>query len=329
MAHKNYFEIRAHNYYDLGLQKGRAFGGHLRDSIKERYKEFQRYKKYSREFQPRISASTEAFPHLAEELEGYARGAGVNVLDLWLLCLEDELMLENYKCTTLVTNGGALIAHNEDWAADARNDICILKKTVGDLTVLELFYLSTLGGNSASVNSHGFTQTINTLNHTDTQAGVPRNIIARWLSETKAPRDDYDILSRIQRSSGYNHNLVGPDGKIWNIECSARKQALAFPKYPFVHTNHFLTELSSLEDSDEDEGTVQRYDCACCAARDPMSVDLVMNLLNDSSGGLKAGVFNERTIARIIIDIENNDAYIWLLREKKRGWVKYKLDFLR
>jgi predicted choloylglycine hydrolase len=328
MAHKNYFEIRAQSYYDLGLQEGRLFGRHLRDSIKEKEKEFRRYKKQLAAFEPYISITAEAFPHLAEELVGYARGAGVELIDFWLLLLEDEVVSNKHKCTTLVTNGGSLIAHNEDWSADAKNDICILKKTVDNVTILELFYLSTLGGNAASVNSHGFTHTVNSLSHKDNQLGVSRNVIARWLSETRSAESDYRTLLRIRRASGYNHNLVGPDGTIWNIECSAQKQVLTFPKSPFVHTNHFLTELFAVEATDNSDGTIQRYDCARSQAKNPMPVDSVINLLSDSSGGRKTGVFNETTIARTIVDIGHRHAYIWLLREKKRGWIKYDLDFL-
>ncbi|MGD9212021.1 MAG: C45 family autoproteolytic acyltransferase/hydrolase, partial [Desulfobacteraceae bacterium] len=244
MLHKNYYEIRAKNYFDLGFQEGQLFGVFLRQSVKQQKKLsygdtglLTRAKAY-------LKITKRMFPYLLEELEGYAEGARVPFDDLWLLSLEDELFPSMYeKCTTVITNHGLLIAHNEDWDVEAMDAICVLKKTVQGLTILELYYLNTLGGNAISVNSNGFVQTINTLTHSDTQIGVPKNIIARWLSETNDPESDFKRLEMIQRASGYSHNFCRTDGAIWNFECSAKEQILLCPNAPFIHTNHFLTRL--------------------------------------------------------------------------------------
>ncbi|MCK4794345.1 MAG: hypothetical protein KAV87_62030, partial [Desulfobacteraceae bacterium] len=251
MPHKNYFEIKAKNYYDLGFQKGRLFGGFLRQSIKALKKEGSWNSKLLIRSKAPVAITRKSFPHLIEELEGYAEGADVPFDELWLLSIEDELFESKFgKCTSIITNSGLLIAHNEDWDADAKDSICVLKKTMRGQTILELFYLNTLGGNSVSVNSNGFVQAIDTLTHADKQIGVPRNVIARWLSETKSPESDYERLAALERSSGYSHSLVSVNGKIWNIECSAREEILTRPNSPFVHTNHFLTELRKLENED-------------------------------------------------------------------------------
>ena len=73
-----------------------------------------------------------------EELKGYAKGAGVLIDDLWVLSLEDELS-EADKCTTIITNNGKLIAHNEDWDTNSKDTICVLKKSVKNSGEMEFW----------------------------------------------------------------------------------------------------------------------------------------------------------------------------------------------
>jgi hypothetical protein len=190
------------------------------------------------------------------------------------------------------------------------------------------YYLHTLGGNSISISSHGFVQAINTLTHTDRQAGIPRNVVARWLSETRSPEDDYRRLGGLRRSSGYCHSLVDAGGSIWSIECTAARQALARPRPPFVHTNHYLTELRRLEGAGDDPETRARYDFAAARVGERMSVAEIVEVLGDTSQGPRSSVFNQGTIARAVADLEHRKLRVWLRREREKGWVDYDLGFL-
>ena len=204
MTHTNYFEIEADTSYELGMRKGELFGEPLRETLDD-LKTEKHCERPGKQAIPYRKLTEKLFPHLIEELKGYADAARVSFDDLWLLCIEDELPdSANDKCTTFVTNYGFLVAHNEDWNSVAKDEICILRQTVGDLTVFQLFYLNTLGGNSISINSHGFVHAVNTLTHTDRRVGVPRNIVARWLSETRSPESDYSKLQQMKRASGYH-----------------------------------------------------------------------------------------------------------------------------
>lgn len=277
-----------------------------------------------------LVATKKYFPQYIEEIEGYAQGAGVDFVEFWAQGLEDG---GNYyyhgHCSSMVTNGGKLIAHNEDWASDAADQICIVQKTVGDLTILELNYFVTLGGNSASINSHGYVQLINTLSHTDWQIGVPRNVIARFMSETSDPIRDFEKLKAIKRASGYNHNIVGLDGRMWNIESTAERQLIISPPPPFVHTNHYLLQTLKPFQAETSQSTFRRYDVATKMLRSHMSLDGLMYLTADNSQGPDLSIFNERTIARMVVDLERKVALIWLARESDKGWVEYPLTFVR
>lgn len=330
MHHTYYYEIKAKTNYDLGLKRGELFGTIARNTLERRKQEksWDRKVELSKDY---LTVTKRYFPHLIEELKGYAKASNIDFSDFWTMSLEDDFdYLDAEKCTTIVTNNGKLISHNEDWDENAEDAICVLKKTLNDLTTFELFYLNTLGGASACINSNGLVMTINTLTHTDRRIGVPRNVIARWLSETNDVEKDFEKLKTIPRSLGYNHVFSSADGKVWNIECSATKAILTRPQLPYVHTNHFLeSELKQFEENDNSTGTYERYDDACKLVKSTMTVDEMIVLNSTFSNDKRDAIMNPRTIGKMVIDLENFVAKVWLKREENLGWIDYSLDFIR
>jgi hypothetical protein len=327
VTHACHYRIEARTRYELGHELGRAFHDALHGALEEERRD-PLWGTRRRNAQLAARKSARAFPHLVEELRGYADGAGAEFDDLFALSLEEEpLETGPARCTTAITNGGSLVAHNEDWDADAMDSICVVEKTLPGLTILELFYLNTLGGNSISINSHGFVQTINTMTHADRRPGIPRNVVARWLSETRSPDADYERLAGLRRSAGYCHTLLDVRGKIWSIECTAARQTLTRPGSPFVHTNHYLTELGRRARAPEDHATRARFDFAAAHIGDRMSVEEIVAALGDTSQGPQSSVFNRGTIARAVADLESGKLYVWLRRESEKGWLDYDLGF--
>jgi hypothetical protein len=325
--HQHYYELEADSYRELGLRRGEMFGEFLRRTLNER-REDRDWNETVARAQEYLAPAGAAFPQYVDELKGYAEAANAPFGELWALSLEDEVTDESYeRCTTVVTNHGALIAHNEDWDDDAEDQICVVSKRVGNLRSFELYYLNTLGGNSISINSNGYVHAINSLSHTDGQIGVPKNLVARWLSETRSPDSDYEKLTELRRASGYHHTLVSLDGRIWSIECSATEQKLLRPTPPFIHTNHFLTDLRRFEGRRRDlvPGTRTRYETAEECLEESMDWDDVEELVSDTSEGDDDSVFNERTIARMIVDVRHMEANVWLSREENKGWLTYDL----
>lgn len=330
MTHKHYFSIDARSYFELGFRRGELFGKFVRKSIQARKQEdaegwqsdVERVKSYQ-------DISRQTFPHLFNELRGFAQSARVSFDDLWLLNLEDEVSeFADEKCTTIVTNNCSLVAHNEDWEEDAANSVCVLHWRVGDLRLFELCYMYTIGGNAISVNSHGYVHAVNALLHSDHQEGVPKNLVARWLSETSSPDDDFRKLQGMKRASGFHHTLVSANGELWSIECSATRQLLERPECPFVHTNHYLSKLSRFEDEEEEDwiSTRDRYRSASELVRNPMSTADMRLLVSDQSQGEQQSILNDRTIARVIVDLRRMNALVWLLCEEEKGWVSYDVS---
>lgn len=327
MQHKNYYAFTAKTNYDLGLQMGGTFKNVANNSLKKRRTtDWKSRRSLSQGF---LQITVKYFPEYIQELKGYAKGADIDFIDLWIMSLEDELnpfLDTTEKCTFGVTNRGKLLFHNEDWEADAKDSVCVVQKTVDNLTILELYYYNTLGGCSVSVNSHGFVHSINSLSHKDKQVGVPRNVIARWFSETDNPQKDFEKMKTIRRSSGYNHNIVSKNGNIYNIESSATKQILTLPSAPFTHTNHYLTKLEVEENSDNSSWTKNRFKSSCSLLKEVMTLDEVKQITLNQDQGEEASIFNERTIGKMVVDFDTKQAYIWLMRESE-VWITYDLFF--
>jgi hypothetical protein len=326
--HTNFLTIQADTTYELGLQLGSHFQPQVQAKVDTIVRDDAWAQKLERA-RAYLAATETSFPQYVDEIRGFAKGADVEFLEFWASSLEDEFdYYREEHCTSIITNGGQLIAHNEDWAKDAADQICILQKTIGGLTIFELNYFVTLGGNSASINSHGYVQLINTLTHTDWQLGVPRNVLARFMSETSDPVGDFERLKTIKRSTGYNHNIASLDDKIWNIEATAKQQVLLEPSAPFVHTNHYLSQKLEPYEAATALSIRRRYQVASQRVRPRMTLSELMDVTSDASQGPDLSIFNERTIARMVIDLEQRFAHCWLAREAEKGWVAYPLTFL-
>lgn len=267
------------------------------------------------------------FPRLVEELKGYAKGTDADFHEIWALSIEGDELTDD-KCTTVVTNKGNLLSYNEDWTATAKDAISLVKKTLGKLTIFEIYYHNTLGGCSVSINSNGFAQAINTLEHKGGSIGVPRNIIARWLSETSNPESDFTRLKTIPRQLGYNHLFLSTKKEIWDIETTNSKAVISKPNSPYVHTNHYLSEeLKPYENNNNETGTFDRCETAKSLVRSQMTEEELIGVMSNTTQEERS-VFNERTIGRTVINIEKRNAKVWLLRENNLGWIDYSLDFL-
>jgi predicted choloylglycine hydrolase len=300
MFHTHFHKIVATNHQEFGHIKGELFKTQAQESFQKQKSTNYWVQKVQASY-PYFQITKQYYPHLIEEIEGYAKASEIPLEEFWTMSLEDELdFVESEKCTSFVTNDGKLTSHNEDWAADAKDAICVLQKTVGDVATLELYYYNTLGGVSCTVNSHGIVMMINTLNQDDRQVGVPRNVIARVLSETQNVETDCRNLKDVPRSQGYNHIFVTSQGAVFDLETTAQKQELINPVIPFVHTNHYLSaNLKAHEKTDNSSATFQRYEEGCKKIKSAMTIQELKALNSDDSQGGQSSIMNERTIGKM------------------------------
>jgi isopenicillin-N N-acyltransferase-like protein len=327
MIHEKIFSFSAEDHRTLGRTMGSCFSSAARAALKYasslsewqwRTKEAPHYLPYAERY----------FPQFVDELRGYAEGAGIDFTLFWALAIEEDRAHAD-KCTTIVTNNGRLIGHNEDFDSEIGRDLCIIRKTVGDTGTLELFYPYAPGGNAIAINSSGYIIAVNSLTHSGKKgAGVPRNIIARWLSETKDPRKDFAFLSSLPRSSGYSHTFLGADSALHNIEYTATEARLTKPSMPYIHTNHYLTDLSKYEANTGSSSTHERFADATAAVREHMTTQELKVLMDRTAGGSEKGIMNNDTLGKMIIDRDSLTAHIWLRSEKEKGFIEYPLNSL-
>ena len=324
--HTNYHEVCAENATELGHRMAFLFG-----DVVHRYLKLARKQKGWRQTIARAwplwECTVQYFPRYAAELESYASTAEIPLPELWALNCEGDLASRE-KCTTFVTNNGGLIAHNEDWDDESEDAICVVKKRLPTITIFELYYYDApLGGNAFGINSHGYVHAVNSLQHSDYRVGVPKNITARWLSETRDIVSDFAKMASFPRASGFNHVVVNRDGVVVNIETTATRQRLFHPRLPHVHTNHYLSpEFEPWEEAQSEESSFHRYARACRLLRPEITLDDAVEIVSSTTDGATNSIMNKNTIARVILDLPNDVLKIWLKRERTLGWVRYPLS---
>jgi len=325
--HKNFFTFTANSHFELGKKIGLKFKKEAHLALDK--KSDENLPKRLETAQKMLALTDVYFPEYLEEVKGYAEGAEIEFLKMWMLAIEDDADAEiAAKCTSIITNGGKMLVHSEDAAGPGlENEICILKKTIKELTTLEIYYYNTLGGVSVGLNSRGFALALNTILDKPQQIGIPKGVIARKLLDSKDPANDFEKIKGLRLADGYNHNIIDVDGNIINIELSINESEISFPKSPFSHTNHCLL-LNKVEKIDDDYGTFSRLEKAINTPS-RASVQDLQKLIEDDSFGKDKSINNERTIGRMIVDFENLNCHIWLKRENNLGWVKYPIDFIK
>jgi hypothetical protein len=313
----------AKDHAELGEQLGEHFRTPIREKIaRERHPDWDRE---VRQAMRSWTVTARRFPSFAREIRSYARAAGIRGQDLWAVGL--EIGMDADRCTTMVTNGGTLAGHVEDFDPGTAQDLFLIRRTVGTGTVLDLQYFYTLGGNAASVNAHGWCQLVNTLHGPTASRGVPRNVIARWLSETSDPERDARRLARLPRLDGYSHTFVHASGRTLNLEVTPGAHVLAPHRAPYAHANHYLSRLRD-EEAFLSGSSSRRLEVARRRLKPRMSVAGLKRVMDDRSHGRTDSIMNEDTIAKLIVDFARREARVWFKADARRGFVTVALDFL-
>lgn len=340
--HDHYHEIAAQTHQELGLATGRAFGTALHPFLGRQSDVPVKMRVYLEDC---MALTRQHFPDYVAEIEGYAAGAGADLMQLWQMMLEDDLSALPMakprpgaeKCTSFVTNHARLMGHNEDWDEEAQQRLFILRRVLYGRTTLELHYAGTLGGNAVSINDAGMIQMINSLPCEPVDTTIPRvptNLIARHLSDCEDITQGFDYIRGLPRMGGYAHTLINvrPDGKHVMAELSQNDQSITdITAYPAVHANHFVLEGMEKYNRDRGKRTLsshQRYETACTGTSENMTAEEAMTLLEDTGNGPDFSLLNKRTIAGVVIDLEDACAWIRLSGEADKGWLRYELDFL-
>jgi len=262
-------QIQANSYFDAGKQIGIATRELCEEFLSHFVSEIP-WETLIKKSLPYLAETKKSFPHLIEEMRGLADGVGIPFEKVWAFnCREEVEGSYQERCSSVFvkTESGWIIGHNEDdyWGGFQENEVrdyyFIVSKYISEN---ELTYLSCplmIGGETVSINSSGVIQTVNTLHHSHFQVGVPKNIIARAVSEAKSIEEVVKIFTTTKRASGYCHNLL-INNNLYCIESTSEQFELIQTTERFVHTNHYLGSLSTDEDEEYSGKAITRERCS-------------------------------------------------------------------
>ena len=237
---------------ERGTQIGEAFAEATARSIAFNRRYLERHGLEHRALdailQPYLDASRRALPHLVEQIEGVADGAGVPFLDLFFanafeevygileLDLPEPAPLE--RCTDVVVGGPGrtLLGHTEQWYAGDDGEVgVVLDVPQEGPALLAPVVAGTLP--LVGINAYGGAFGAMSLSAGDERVGVPRSLIARDVLDARDRADAVARATRDGRAGGYSYICAFPGRDAFAIESTATTAAVLEVR---EHTNHAL-----------------------------------------------------------------------------------------
>lgn len=143
-------------------------------------------------FESMLDANRNAYPEVAREYEGMAKGAGVNSRELFIAVLDNELSVFAKRsgfpantpksCTDYhIMDAGNCHTwgHNEDNAPIYMDFTYMLRASIGNFSYVGFAYAPNAAGWAWGFNSHGMAQSVNALSPTNVTVGIGVNFLAR------------------------------------------------------------------------------------------------------------------------------------------------------
>lgn len=192
-------------------------------------------------------------PWVVEELDAAAEAADVDPLKLFAAMIEEIQSEEPAtvgRCTDLVAraaDGHLLVAHNNDYTADTRDDVVAIEWHVAGQP--RMFTLGIGPWLSVGWNAAGLSVTGNELTPNDERVGIPRLLQMRAAVACRTLDSAVETVLHPARASSYNWVLASPAGAV-NVEGSATAAVTRRlePGGALVHTNHYVEpEMAQFE----------------------------------------------------------------------------------
>lgn len=253
-----------------GRARGLQHGEHLRTAAQEHMKRWKAALAEDMKLDPELyietflaetnflPAARRWTPDLLAELEGIAQGANMPFRDVLTRMLSDEepwyrrekkvTALRERGCSSIGQEAAdgrpALVAQNMDVPKWWHGSQFVLH-AVDPATGIECMVITVAGKISlAGINSRGLAIACNTLAQLDyARDGLAEDLVVRGFLTQPDLDAGLRFMRGIKHASGQNYTLGGPDGRVINLECSARSvQEFRLPGSPgyVFHTNHPL-----------------------------------------------------------------------------------------
>ncbi len=195
------------------------------------------------------------YPDYWAELEGIAQGSGRPFEDLFLTNLRGEYRTflrsaEAQECSdcALVTDGAALIGHNEDGSPTFLGSMYVVHARVeGKPAFTALSYPGFLCGNAFGFNAEGLCFSVDHVQPRDAGVGVGRHFIARSLLEARSLDDAIGRATVPGRASGFSYTIGSiPERRIVLVEVAPENHCVREIHGAYFHANHYR-ELAEVD----------------------------------------------------------------------------------
>ncbi len=312
-----------------------------------------------RQSQLYLAHSRAVYPRYIEELEGIAEGADLSFEEVFLgLCEElweavawkghapspppsDTHLTQGRRgCTDFaargraVVDGATLLAHTNDLAPAAEQDLVILRVQAGDEP--EFLGVSVGGlGYSAGFNAAGIGLTGNEVSCNDIRPGVPRLLVVRAILAARRLEEAMDACLLPNRASSYNNIVADTHGEVYSMEGSATEcEPIYIEEDILAHTNHYVSPSMLRFEADRNDigGSVIRYNRAIRLLREnfgQLSPELFQRLLADhanSPGSICKHGLETVTVFSLILGVNQRRAWIGKGRPCQTTYVEHSLE---
>ena len=249
-----YLEV-AGTPHEIGLAIGSWFGGGINQALKAREKWFKPLKDFATgdgksTVEAMMAAACKHTPAVVEELQGWAKGSGIDYLDLFVLNSKSEIeaFIDSRcgcaGCSTVVVKDGErlLIFHNEDGHKAYENLMFVLKiKPLGAPRAVGFAYPGILEGNAPWVNEHGLVMTTNYIPGKKAVPGIPRYFLDRTAMSARSLEEALRVVSHPERAYAYHHIVASlVEKRAFSVEATPDKLVVKELDGLFFHTNHLV-----------------------------------------------------------------------------------------
>lgn len=283
---------------------GRQHGEQAVESIRMHLDHIASSQKLSRDaLQTKALKFTELFqqhcPHLLDEIEGLAEGAGITVAEALACNLRGELSrAPDEGCTTYVVgksataDGEVIVGQNSDMSQPNIEMGYVLHLKPKDKPQVLIW---TFGGMIGyhGMNSAGVAHFANALGGGPAgQFGLSHYPVKRLMLECSRMGEVLDIFHRVPIASNGNYVVCDGDGTILDIEANSNgPQIVEDSGRGFIaHTNHYLCPLyGTRENYDKSVADsfprLEKMDAMLDAEKGQVSVEKIKGYLSDHSNG--------------------------------------------
>jgi hypothetical protein len=245
---------------EVGCAIGRRFGERIHQALdgygflKERILPYHHTEQGQAVYRELLDLHRARTPSYLAELEGLAEGAGCAFEEIFLVNLRGEYARRLRRSPTgcydclLVSDGKALIGHNEDAAPSFEGKTYLVRAQIRDKPAFTaLCYPGFLPGNGFGFNNEGICFSVDNVRPQRVRVGIGRHFLARSLLEARSLSDAMAGITIAGGASGFGYSIGSVrEGKVVYVETAPEAYQVKEIRGWYVHANHYR-ELAGVD----------------------------------------------------------------------------------